>query len=219
MRSQLFVKSIDLHPNPSNFEIGIVIRYANWLLVYNTIGQRIGYLNELEHQPTFSSLFYFTKQVICVVRTDGNLYEFNYKFDLLRSKKTPVDFFDKIHETEIIANLEIRFNDFMLQHLFCESMFDYFEVLSKCNAALHELHLSHLFNKELFIDFLAVKNLMGLGFSSKDVHNTFVREITQEMKRAVENGESEIKCKSMSEYIYYYFSQYSVVKQASALNF
>lgn len=207
MRSQLFVKTIDLHSNPSNFEIGIVIRYANWYIVYNSCGQRIGCLNEIDHHLTFLSYFYYTKGSIFVECTDGNVYEYNYKFELLKREKITVDFFDKLQETGVLTNNEIRFNDFVLHHLFYESMFDYFELLAKYKTELNEMKLTQLFNELVFIDFLAMKNLLKVEFTANLVPNKFIKHVTSEIKLTLETGQRTIPFSSMSEFAFYFLTQ------------
>jgi hypothetical protein len=219
MRSQLFVKSIDLHSNPSNFEIGIVIRYGDWYIVYNTVGQRISCFNKWENEIDISSFFYFTKEQIVLECMDDTIALYTSRFEFIRSERKQDDFDEKIFDPINKHKTEIYFTDFVLFHLFQESMFDYFEVLSKNKEVLNQLNLSRLFNPELFIDFLAIKNVLGLNFTTHDIPNKFVRDITHEIKQTVEKGKSKIQFESMSEYIYHYFNQYNVVKKASALKF
>ena len=211
MKSQLFFCKIDLHSNPTNFEIGTVIKYANFYLSYNNLGQRIGYELLLHNRRPYLSNFKFDSNSIYF--DTGKMVEIkNYRFEL-NSKEEGNKMFGIMHgaNSKLIEGMNLY--DHSFYYLFHEIMYDYFKVLSENKSVINIIELRKLFNEEIFIDFLAITNILNINFTGNSFINTFFKHIMEEINSLHKRGKTNIQYETMSEYIFEYFQNSEPLKK------
>ena len=211
MKSQLFFCKIDLHSNPTNFEIGTVIKYVNFYLSYNNLGQRIGCNLILNRIDTYLSAFKFDSNSIYF--DTGKIVEIkNYRFEL-NSKVEGDKRFSLIYGEGSNLREGMNLYDHSFYYLFHEIMYDYFQVLSENKSVINIIELRKLFNEEIFIDFLAITNILNINFTGNSFINTFFKHIMEEINSLHKKGKTNIQCETMSEYIFHYFQNSEPLKK------
>jgi hypothetical protein len=211
MKSQLFFSKMDLHSNPSNFEIGTVIKYANFYLAYNNLGQRIGCDLILNRIGNYLSMFRFDNNSIYF--DTGKLVEIkNYRFEIKRQEEE--NKMSSLYYGESSSlNEGVNLYDNSFHYLFHEIMYDYFKILSENKEQIKILEKSTLFNEEIFIDFLAVKNIFNIDFTGNTFINAFFKHIIEEINSLQKTGKTNIQFETMSEYIFDYFKNSEPIKK------
>ena len=211
MKSQLFFSKMDLHSNPSNFEIGTVIKYANFYLSYNILGQRIGYDLILNRIDNYLSRYRFDNNSIYF--DTGKLVEIkNYRFEI-KHQEEENRLISLYYGESSSLNEGVNLFDNSFHYLFHEIMYDYYKVLSENKAHIKILEKSTLFNEEIFIDFLAITNILNINFTGNSFINTFFKHIMEEINSLHKRGKTNIQCETMSEYIFEYFQNSEPLKK------
>ncbi len=211
MKSQLFFTKMDLHSSPSNFEIATVIKYANFFLSYNNLGQRIGcdlIVNRIDtglsiYKFDVNSIYFDTGKVVVVK---------NYRFEI-KNQEEENRMSSLMYGESSSLNEGLNFYDFSFHYLFHEIMFDYFKALSENKEQIKTLEKSKLFNEEIFIDFLAIKNIFNVDFTGMSFINTFFKHIIDEINSLHKTGKTNIQFETMSEYIFEYFQNSGPIKK------
>lgn len=211
MKSQLFFSKMNLHPNPSNFEIKTVIKYANFYLSYNNLGQRIGCDLILNRIDTGLSIYKFDVNSI-YFDTGKEVVVKNYRFEI-KNQEEQNRMSSLMYGESSSLNEGLNFYDFSFHYLFHEIMYDYFKVLSEHKDVINLVNLKKLFNEEIFIDFLAVKNIFNVDFTGNSFINTFFKHIIEEIEGLCTRVKTNIQFETMSEYIFDYFKYAEPIKK------
>ena len=205
------LKSINLHPQPKETKIALVLIYNDIYIVYNRFGQRIGVHSspDIEHHMVF-----YNSDEIIVSNNECWVTKYNSTFteiNLSQPQKIDYYFIDQSFKRAhtVLTNLFFNQNE--------AEIYAFFDILVENWEDLNRLKLTEKYQKENLLDMIAICKIMRFENISEQTFKTFTKRIYQEILLE-KNDLANNHFLSVSDIIYDEILQLPIIKSIQSIH-
>jgi hypothetical protein len=186
---------LNVHPQPTECTIALVLTYNDLYIAYNGFGQRIGAkaFPDIEHHMVFYSSD-------AIVVADNDCWTTTYNPDFTEKAGAKTEKIDRFFVDPVFERSITVFGNTLFKH-HQGAIYTFFELLVHHWEDLERLELTDKYQKENILDMIAICELFHFELISSGIIVRFTKRIEQQLLRDlyVEGGSN---FKSVSDMLY-----------------
>lgn len=209
MRSSAFGK-INLHPNPTECNIALVLIYNDLHIAYNGFGQRTGAkaFPETDHHM----VFYNSDEIVVA---DNDCWISKFTADFKPKKLGNVEKIDRFFYDPLYKRAVTVFGNLLFKHK-QDAIYAFFDLLVSHWDELERLGFKSKYQKENILDMIAICEILHFELITSEIINRFTKRIEQELLRDLNvKGRSDFK--SVSDILYDEVHTWPMIQKLSTI--
>lgn len=202
---------LNVHPQPTECTIALVLTYNDLYIAYNGFGQRIGakVFPEIEHHM----VFYSSDEIVVA---DNDCWTTMYNADFTEKAGVKTEKIDRFFVDPAYKRSVIVFGNVLFKHN-QDAIYAFFELLVHHWEELERLGLTTKYQKENILDMIAICELLHFELITSGIIDRFTKRIEQELLRDLYlEGGSDFK--SVSDMLYDEVHSWPIIQRVKSID-